>query len=127
PSYHPDDPLLPDEAKLALNRPLGEALRRRFGANAPSRAGGILRTRYERNGEDFFLFFLALSMPSRRVVLSYAAAEVGGTPMVRSPFVDEVLRLLGDPTSGFAARRIPASGVIPAIAECLSRDEFLAR
>ena len=127
PSYHPDDPLLPDEAKLALNRPLGEALRRRFGANAPSRAGGILRTRYERNGEDFFLFFLALSMPSRHVVLSYAAAEVGGTPMVRSPFVDEVLRLLGDPTSGFAARRIPASGVIPAIAECLSRDEFLAR
>ena len=97
PSYHPDDPLLPDEVKLALNRPLGEALRRRFGANAPSRAGAILRTRYERNGEDFLLFFLALSMPSRRVVLSYAAAEAGGNPMVRSPFVDEVLRLLGDP------------------------------
>ena len=56
PSYHPDDPLLPDEVKLALNRPLGDALRRRFGAHAPSRAGGILRTRYERNGEDFFLF-----------------------------------------------------------------------
>ena len=72
--------------KLALNRSLGEALRRRFGEYAPSRAGGILRTRYERNGEDFLLFFLALSMPSRGVVLSYAAAEAGGTPMVRSPF-----------------------------------------
>ena len=32
PSYHPEDPLLPDEVKLALNRPLGDALRRRFGA-----------------------------------------------------------------------------------------------
>jgi hypothetical protein len=127
PSYHPDDPLLPDEVKLALNRPLGEALRRRFGANAPSRASPIQRTRYERNGEDFFLFFLALSMPSRRVVLSYAAAEAGGTPMVRSPFVDEVIRLLGDPERESAVRRIPASGVIPTIAECLSRDEFLAR
>src|SRR6185437_1574409 len=26
PSYHPDDPLLPDEMKIALNRPLGEVL-----------------------------------------------------------------------------------------------------
>ncbi len=127
PGYHPDDPLLPDEVKLALNRPLGEALRRRFGAAAPSRAGAILRTRYERNGEDFLLFFLALSMPSRRVVLSYAAAEAGGNPMVRSPFVDEVLRLLGNPALGGEVRRIPASSVIPTIAGCLSRDEFLAR
>lgn len=127
PSYHPEDPLLPDEVKLALNRPLGDALRRRFGDAAPSRAGGILRTRHERNGEDYLLFFLALSMPSRRVVLSYAAAEAGGNPMVRSPFVDEVLRLLGDPAGASAVRRIPASGVIPAVAECLSRDEFLAR
>jgi ATP-dependent helicase/DNAse subunit B len=127
PSYHPDDPLLPDEVKLPLNRPLGDALRRRFGANAPSRAGGILRTRYERNGEDFFLFFLALSMPSRRVVLSYAAAEAGGTPMVRSPFIDEVIRLLGHSERECAVRHIPASDVIPTIAQCLSRDEFLAR
>jgi ATP-dependent helicase/DNAse subunit B len=127
PSYHPEDPLLPDEVKLALNRPLSDALERHFGANAPSRAGGILRTRYERNGEDFFLFFLALSMPSRRVVLSYAAAEAGGTPMVRSPFVDEVVRLLGDSGPEPAVRRVPASGVIPNVADCLSRDEFLAR
>jgi hypothetical protein len=127
PSYHADDPLLPDEVKLALNRPLLEALRRRFGADAPSRAGRILRTRSERNGEDFLLFFLALSMPSRRVVLSYGAAEAGGNPLVRSPFVDEVLRLLRDPVTGSAVRRISASGVIPSIAECLSRDEFLAR
>ena len=127
PSYHRDDPLLPDEVKLALNRPLFEALRRRFGTDAPSRAGRILRTRYERNGEDFLLFFLALSMPARRVVLSYAAAEAGGNPMVRSPFVDEVLRLLGDQVPASVVRRIPAASVIPAVAECLSRDEFLAR
>jgi hypothetical protein len=135
PRYHPDDPLLTDQVKLALNRPLAETLRRRFGAAAPSRAGGILRTRYERNGEDFFLFFLALSMPSQRAVLSYAAAEAGGNPMVRSPFVDVVVRLLGDPAPAFAVsstrgsslRRVSASSVVPAITDCLSRDEFLAR
>ena len=118
---------LPDEVKVALNRPLLEALRQRFGADAPSRAGRILRTRYERNGEDFLLFFLALSMPSRRVVLSYAAAEPGGNPRVRSPFVDEVLRLLHDPAGASVIRHISASGVIPSVADCLSRDEFLAR
>ncbi len=127
PSYHREDPLLPDEVKLALNRPLSDALRRRFGAGAPSRAGRILRTRYDRNGEDFFLFFLAVSMPSRRVVLSYAAAEASGTPMVRSPFVDEVVRLFGDSERQSVVKRIPASGVVPTIAECLSCDEFLAR
>jgi hypothetical protein len=66
-------------------------------------------------------------MPSRRVVLSYAAGEADGNPLIRSPFVDEVLRLLGDREGTAALRRISASGVIPAIAECLSRDEFLAR
>jgi ATP-dependent helicase/DNAse subunit B len=127
PSYHREDPLLPDEVKLELNRPLSDALRRRFGAGAPSRAGRILRTRYDRNGEDFFLFFLAVSMPSRRVVLSYAAAEASGTPMVCSPLVDEVVRLFGDSERQSLVKRIPASDVVPTIAQCLSCDEFLAR
>jgi RecB family exonuclease len=135
PTYHPDDPLLPDELKLALNRPLAEALRRRFGADAPSRAGHVLRTRYDRNGEDFLLFHLALSMPSRRAVLSYAGADVAGNPLVRSPFVDEVLRLLGDPrgdsasaaAGGTPLRRVFAATLPPAADECLSREEFLAR
>lgn len=127
PHYHPDDPLLPDEVKLALNRPLGEALRRHFGPEAPSRAGAILRTRHDRNGEDALLFFLALSMPSRRVVLSYAAADASGNPVVRSPFVDEVLRVLGHPQGAATVRRPTVAGVIPAAGDCLSRGEFLAR
>ncbi|HZO81925.1 MAG TPA: PD-(D/E)XK nuclease family protein [Candidatus Binataceae bacterium] len=127
PIYRPDDPLLPDDLKLALNRPLGDALRRRFGADAPSHAGRILRTRYDRNGEDFLLFHLALSMPSRRVVLSYAAADAGGNPLVRSPFIDEVLRLLGDPSGSSIARRIPAASIPPAAEDCFSAEEFLAR
>lgn len=127
PTYHREDPLLSDEMKLALNRPLADLLRRRFVQYAPSRAGHILRTRYDRNGEDFLLFHLALSMPSRRAVLSYAAADGAGNPMVRSPFVDEVLKLPGDPRGEAALRRIPAASLVPVASECFSREEFLAR
>jgi superfamily I DNA/RNA helicase len=127
PRYYHDDPLLPDEAKRALNGPLREALRRHFGDGAPSRPGSILRTRRERNAEDFFLFFLALSMPSRRVVLSYAATEAGGNPIVRSPFVDEVLRLLGDGAGEPKPEMTGAQAVVPEVKDCFSRDEFLAR
>jgi PD-(D/E)XK nuclease superfamily protein len=127
PRYHREDPLLPDEMKRALSGPLGKALRARFGTGAPSRPGPILRTRRERNGEDFFLFFLALSMPSRRVVLSYAAADAGGNPIVRSPFIDEVLRLLGDSASVAKPRITAAHMLVPEIDDCFSRDEFLAR
>jgi PD-(D/E)XK nuclease superfamily len=127
PIYHREDPLLPDGTKLALNRPLGGVLRRRFGQDAPSRPGHILRTCYDRNGEDFLLFHLALSMPSRRAVLSYAGADTAGNPMVRSPFVDEILRMLGDPRGEVALRRISATSLVPAVSECFSREEFLAR
>jgi ATP-dependent helicase/DNAse subunit B len=127
PTYHPADPLLPDDTKLKLNPELGKALRRRYGANAPSHAGRILRTRHDRNGEDFLLFFLALSMPSRRAVLTYAAADANGEPLVRSQFIDEVLRLLGDETDASTTTRASAARVVPAAADCFSREEFLAR
>ncbi len=127
PTYHLDDPLLPDDAKLALNPALRDALRRRLGANAPDHAGRILRTRHDRNGEDFLLFFLALSMPSRRAVLTYAAADASGEPLVRSPFVDEVVRLLEYPAEVSPVKRVSAASVVPAAADCFSREEFLAR
>jgi ATP-dependent helicase/DNAse subunit B len=130
PLYHRDDPLIPDDLKLALNRPLATALRRRFGANAPNALGRILRTRYDRNAEDWFLFFLALSMPEREVVLSYSAADENGNPLLRSPFVEEVLKLLGEHAyedgvrgTGTVVRRVGAG--IPAPDDCFAADEFL--
>jgi len=127
PRHYTDDSLLPDEVKIALNRGLARALARRFGAGAPSRAGVILRTRYERSSEDAFLFFLALSMPSRRAVLSYAAADANGAALVRSPFIDEVVRLLGDPQDHRTIGRVAAAGLVPRVDDCFAADEFLAR
>ncbi|HEY6395559.1 MAG TPA: 3'-5' exonuclease, partial [Candidatus Binataceae bacterium] len=126
PIYHEDDPILPDDLKLALNPTLAGAIRRRYGKNAPSWLGRILRTRYDRNGEDPFLFFLALSMPEREIVLSYAAAGADGSPLLPSPFITEVFSALG-----YAAgpkqilHRVSAGEIVPALDRCFSRGELL--
>lgn len=126
PLYHADDPILPDDLKAALNRPLAAALRRGFGRYAPTALNKVLRTRYDRNSEDAFLFFLALSMPERAVVLSYAAADEAGNPLRRSPFAGEVFDLLGgDAKSGGTLHRVAANDFIPAPGDCFAPGEFL--
>jgi superfamily I DNA/RNA helicase/RecB family exonuclease len=128
PLYHPEDPLVPDEVRRAINRPLAAALRRRMGANAPDAPGPILRTRYDRNGEDWFLFFLALSMPARAVVLSYALTDDRGNPALRSPFADEVIRLLGaSGAGGELIRRAGGTRLIGEPEDCFTAGEFLNR
>lgn len=126
PAYHGEDPLLGDAAVRALNPALRDVLRKRFGPRAPSALGKILRSRSDRNAEDPFLLFLALSMPAHRAVLTYPAAETD--PLVRSPFVDEVLRVLGGAeNSALPITTIGAESFIPAAGQCYAREEFLAR
>ena len=126
PRYHGDDPLVPDDLRPLLNRALGASLRRRFGAYAAGAPGPLLRTRHHHNAEDWFLFFLALSMPEQRAVLSYAATDESGSPLTRSPFIDEVIGLCtsGDSTSGLL-RRIGGAQFIPAAADSFTRGELL--
>lgn len=128
PLYHPDDPLVSDEVRRAINRPLAARLRRRMGANAPDAPGPILRTRHDRNSEDWFLFFLALSMPARAVVLSYALTDDRGNPALRSPFADEVMRLLGaSGAGGGLVRRAGGARLIGEPEDCFTAGEFLNR
>lgn len=96
PLYHPEDPLIPDRTIRELNRALREQIRRRLGAKAPDAPGPILRSSSDRNSEEPFLFFLALSMPTRAVVLSRSIEDAGGKPLARSPFLEEISRLLGE-------------------------------
>jgi ATP-dependent helicase/nuclease subunit B len=126
PTYHGEDALLIESARRALNPALREILRRRFGPRAPSALGKILRSRDDRNAEDAFLFFLALSMPARRAVLTFPAAETN--PLVRSPFIDEVMRVLGGAeNSAPPITSIPAESFIPAADDCYACEEFLTR
>lgn len=122
PRYHPADPLVPDSIAIALNRALRSRLAQRLGDRAPDAPGPILRTRGQRNSEEPFLFFLALSMPERAVVLSSCAEDESGRPLARSPFLDEVARLLGESDDR------PAHGDRGPLAsweDCLDERDFL--
>lgn len=125
PLYHGDDPLLPDDIRLALNRPLAAALRRRWGAQAPHALGRLLRTRYDNNGKDAFLFFLALSMPARRVVLSYPSCDERGNPALPSSFVQEVVRVLGGEAAEEQVRKVPPDRFIAEGEDCFVESEFI--
>ena len=77
------DPLLGDERRAALGI---EALRRRDPLD-----------------EERYLFHACVSRPTERLYLSWQAADDDGAPAARSPFVDEVLDLLGpDPETASA-------------------------
>jgi ATP-dependent helicase/nuclease subunit B len=123
PTYHSEDPLIPDEAVQKLNAPLRDCLRRRMGRFAPDAPGPILRTHYDRNAEEPFLFFLAMSMPARAVVLSYSAADSSGNPLQPSPFVEEVSDIL----NGMPPERVDAAEFIPSPKACFAAGEFLTR
>src|SRR5207244_6967194 len=69
-----------------------------------------------------FLFFLALSMPSRAVVLSYSASDGNGNPLPVSPFITELNRILKDAT----VERI-APEAVAATRNCFAPAEFLRR
>ncbi|MGH7865665.1 MAG: PD-(D/E)XK nuclease family protein, partial [Candidatus Binataceae bacterium] len=80
PRYHSEDPLIDDELKIKLNRPFAALLGKRLSPHAPPILGRILRTRYEYNRSDAFLFYLSLSMPARELVLTYTSADARGAP-----------------------------------------------
>lgn len=122
PTYRSEDALIPDDAIRQLNAPLRAAMRRRFGRFAPDAPGPILRTSGHRNLEEPFLFFLAVSMPARSVVLSYSTADSSGNSLRVSPFVGEVRRILGaSPDSTRVDEFIPPAN------DCFAPSEFVAR
>jgi superfamily I DNA/RNA helicase len=122
PSHHFEDPLISDDSIRKLNQPLRRALRR-MGRFAPDSPGPILRTHVDRNAEEPFLFFLAMSMPARSVVLSYSAADASGNPLAVSPFVAEVSRIL----NGATPELVGSAEFIPSLSDCFAASEFLGR
>ena len=117
--------LLPDWLKRTLNPVAAEVLHERLGSRAAGLAlGGVLRTAREGSLEDPFLFFLAVSMAEREVVLSHPAADERGNPAVRSPFVEEVDRLLA---GGLPVRVLGAGDPVPLMEDCGDVLELIGR
>lgn len=80
PARGPVDPLLGEESRKRLGIP---ALRRR-----------------EQDQEERYLFHVCVSRPVETLTLSWRSSDDDGHPTPRSPFIDEVLDLIGpDPES----------------------------
>lgn len=92
-----EDPLLDDRVRREINAAgprLVRAALAPFADEAP--LGRLLRTSADRAAEDPFLFYLALSTAERRLLVTHPARDDRGEPVVRSPFVDELVAILGD-------------------------------
>jgi len=125
PAARRESPLLPDGLKRELNPLAARALRTRLGARAEGLPlAGCLRTAREASLEDPFLFFLALSMPERELVLSCPAKDQRGNQTVVSPFVDEVAACL---EGGLVPRVVSGMALVPEAASCCEPAELLAR
>jgi hypothetical protein len=125
PAPRAESALWPDAMKREANRPAAEVLRRKLGSRAEGLPlGGLFRTAREAGLEDPFLFFLALSMAEREIVLSQPAVDDQGNPTVPSPFLDEIRRCtLGDlPTT-----RLDTTAVVPAAGDCCELTELVGR
>jgi hypothetical protein len=116
-------PLLDDALRAEVNRHAGAVLRASLGPAAEGAPLGlILRRRAELAAEDPFLFYLALSTAEQQVVLSYPTRDEKSNPLVRSPYVDEILAIA--PNAAFEAGARP---LIPLAEDCRERAELLNR
>ncbi len=100
------------------------------------RRGGLgLPARSDPAAEERYLFYSCVSRPEACVHLSYPASDESGTPLPRSPFVDEVRSLLSpaatpdparDPVEAALATRAGPEDVVP-LPEGASAPRDLAR
>jgi RecB family exonuclease len=91
-----------------------------------------LDPRHEDEAEERYLFAVCLSLPRRRLFLSYRESDENGAAEARSPFLEEVRALLAPPEEGPApdsAEREITRGwdlarVVHPLAEAPSEDEL---
>ncbi len=91
-----------------------------------------LEPRRESEAEEHYLFGVCLSLPRRRLYLSYRDSDENGAAEVRSPFLDEVRALLAPPVDGAVPDPVEEAimhghglaRVVHPLAEAPSEDEL---
>src|SRR6185503_8031234 len=74
--------------------------------------------------EDPFLFFLALSMAEREILLSYPEMNESGNPTVPSPYLDEVRVCL---STALPETRLDPTVLVPRAEESCEVAELIGR
>ena len=95
----------------------------RHGGGSPflsdeQRAALGLPERAEAEAEERYLFYACLSLPTDRLFLSYRGSDEEGVAEARSPFIDEIRRLLDPPP--------PADGGADPVEAALTRGRALS-
>lgn len=125
PAPRAESPLWPDVMKREAGPLAAEIVRRKLGARAEGLPlGGLLRTAREASLEDPFLFFLALSMAEREIVLSYPEMNESGNPTVPSPYLDEVRACLSSP---LPETRLDPTALVPLAEQSCEVAELVGR
>jgi ATP-dependent helicase/DNAse subunit B len=96
------------------------------------RAALGLDPRRDREAEERYLFHACLSLPRRRLVLSYRDSDENGAAEARSPLLDDVRALLSPPPEGelpdavelAITRSRDLAAVVHPLAEAPSEDEL---
>ncbi len=91
-----------------------------------------LDPRKDTDAEERYLFYSSISLPSRSLFLSYRDSDESGAAEARSPFIDEVRRLLDpppgaeepDPVEESITRGRDLARVVPLVVEAPSADEL---
>jgi ATP-dependent helicase/nuclease subunit B len=125
PAPRAESPLWPDTMKREAGPLAAEIVRRKLGPRAEGLPlGGLLRTAREASLEDPFLFFLALSMAEREIVLSYPEMNESGNPTVPSPYLDEVRVCL---STELPETRLDPTVLVPLAEESCEVAELIGR
>jgi len=96
------------------------------------RAALGLEPRRDPDAEERYLFYVCLSLPRRRLFLSYRDSDDNGTAEPRSPLLDDIRSLLDPPPNGETPDPVEASitrgrelaRVVHRVAESPSEDEL---
>ncbi|CAN5455650.1 hypothetical protein BH10ACT11_BH10ACT11_05090 [soil metagenome] len=100
-----------------------------LGEQARSRLGIPALRRRDQGDDERYLFHVCVTRPTERLYLSWRQSDDDGRPLPRSPFVDEVLDLVGDGSEiseDEIKRKTGLADVVPAPAEA-STGRALAR
>jgi ATP-dependent helicase/nuclease subunit B len=125
PAPRAESPLWPDAMRREANPLAAAVLRQKLGARAEGLPlGGLFRTAREGSLEDPFLFFLAISMAERELVLSYPTMNEKGNPTLPSPFIDEVRACHDAPLPETV---LEPRALVPPAAECCEVTELVGR
>jgi PD-(D/E)XK nuclease superfamily len=75
----------------------------------PQRLALGLEPRRDPEAEERYLFHACLALPRRRIFLSFRDSDENGVAEARSPFIDDVRRLLDPPPGGMAPDPVEAA------------------